>query len=83
MADEETPTTNNPPAAPATPDAPALTEEEQKFANSTAKTVKESKDMDVNRHDKILKLGFITTGGQSDASTGAEIVDVVTEYYWT
>ena len=77
MADEETPTTNNPPAA------PALTEEEQKFANSTGKTVEGSKDMDVNRHDKILKLGFITTGGQSDASTGAEIVDVVTEYYWT
>ena len=74
MADEETPTTNNP---------PALTAEEQKFADSTGKTVEESKDMDVNRHDKILKLGFITTGGQSDASTGAEIVDVVTEYYWT
>jgi hypothetical protein len=74
---EEKPKTNNPPAE------PTLTAEEQKFANSTGKTVKGSKDMDVNRHDKILKLGFITTGGQSDASTGAEIVDVVTEYYWT
>lgn len=74
---EEAPNPNNPPAA------PTLTADEQKFANSTGKTVEGSKNMDVNRHDKILKLGFITTGGQSDASTGAEIVDVVTEYYWT
>ena len=74
---EEAPKTTNPPAA------PTLTEEEQKFADATGRPVKESKDMDVNRHDNILKLGFITTGGQSDASTGSEIVDVVTEYYWT
>ena len=74
---EEAPKTTNPPAE------PTLTEEEKKFANSTGRPVNEKTSMDVNRHDKILKLGFITTGGQSDASTGSEIVDVVTEYYWT
>ena len=83
MADEQKPKkeeaakTNNP------PDSPELTEEEKQFADSTGRPVNEKVHTDVNRHDNILKLGFITTGGQSDASTGSEIVDVVTEYYWT